>query len=337
MLTIKGLYKEEQKTLIKDMTMTIEKGTCVGIECDQDTQDLLFRLILGKTIPSKGEILIEDMSSKDYSKKYPGQISIIYNNDALYEHMTVESYLKFFYELQSNPLDYKSLMLDLALLDLGKTKIKSLTFSQKKRVSLAREMIKNPSFLMIQEPILHLDKEGIHIILENIQKLCDRGCSILVTSILLKDTLLASSIVYRLNEDGFTEINQEESSPKIQADSIQTQNTFSIEKIPAKIEDKILLFDPVEIDYIESSDGISQLLIRGEKFPCTLTLTELEERLKYLGFFRCHRSYLVNLQRVREVVTWTRNSYSLNLDDKHKSSIPLSKGILEELKNILKF
>ena len=44
------------------------------------------------------------------------------------------------------------------------------------------------------------------------------------------------------------------------------------------------------------------------------------------GFFRCHRSYIVNLQKVREVITWTRNSYSLILENKEKTSIPLSKA-----------
>nr|WP_275477689.1 LytTR family DNA-binding domain-containing protein [Clostridium botulinum] len=97
----------------------------------------------------------------------------------------------------------------------------------------------------------------------------------------------------------------------------------------------MLLFDPIEIDYIESQQGVNNLNIRGDKFPCTISLTDLEERLKYFGFFRCHRSYLVNLQRVKEVITWTRNSYTLSLDDKVKSSIPLSKRRLEELKDIL--
>ena len=33
------------------------------------------------------------------------------------------------------------------------------------------------------------------------------------------------------------------------------------------------------------------------------------------GFFRCHRSYLVNMQKVQEVVRWTRNSYALRLEN----------------------
>ncbi|NGY80208.1 LytTR family transcriptional regulator (plasmid) [Bacillus megaterium] len=107
------------------------------------------------------------------------------------------------------------------------------------------------------------------------------------------------------------------------------------EKIPAKVNEKIILFNPTEIEFIESNEGVANLHVNGEVFPCSYTLNELFNRLEAFGFFRCHRSYIVNLQKVREVITWTRNSYSLILDDHEKSSIPLSKGKLGELKEII--
>jgi len=108
-----------------------------------------------------------------------------------------------------------------------------------------------------------------------------------------------------------------------------------IEKIPAKVNDKIILFDPTEILFIESNEGVSQLHVNEGVFACTIKLGDLEEKLGLFGFFRCHRSYIVNLQHVREVITWTRNSYSLILDDKSKSSIPLSKGKFDELRTLI--
>ncbi len=50
--------------------------------------------------------------------------------------------------------------------------------------------------------------------------------------------------------------------------------------------------------------------VREGDYVCAMTLSEREARLTGFGFFRCHRSYLVKLQRVREVITWTRNSCS---------------------------
>ncbi|MFD0588772.1 LytTR family transcriptional regulator DNA-binding domain-containing protein [Paenibacillus sp. GCM10027627] len=107
------------------------------------------------------------------------------------------------------------------------------------------------------------------------------------------------------------------------------------EKIPTRMNDKMILFNPPEIDYIESSEGQSNLYIGGESYPTAFKINELEERLSRYGFFRCHRSYIVNLQKVREVITFTRNSYSLILDDAAKSSVPLSKTKMAELKEMM--
>ncbi|MFD2875892.1 LytTR family DNA-binding domain-containing protein [Paenibacillus rhizoplanae] len=38
----------------------------------------------------------------------------------------------------------------------------------------------------------------------------------------------------------------------------------------------------------------------GKNYSCGLTLTELEQRLLNFGFYRCHRSYIVNLQKKLE-------------------------------------
>lgn len=336
MLLIRDLYKENKSQSIKGLNITVNPGSSVSLECNSEISDLLFQLILGKELPSRGEILLGDMPYQDYIRKNPNSVGVILKEDALYEGMTIESYLKFFTEVYGNNGDYKAVMLKLALLDIGKEVIKKLSYSQKRKVSLAREMLKKPALLLIQEPILNLDNEGASLIIENIRKLCDNNTALLLTSVHLKDTILVGDKAYRLEEEGCTEINNNEVPVQNKIIPEDVKNTYTIEKIPAKIEDKILLFDPMEIDYVESGEGSCYLYIRGEKFPCGLSLTELEERLKYFGFFRSHRSYLVNLQRVREVVTWTRNSFSLNLDDKLKSSIPLSKGRLEELKSILK-
>ncbi|CAH8767567.1 LytTR family transcriptional regulator DNA-binding domain-containing protein [Paenibacillus dendritiformis] len=107
------------------------------------------------------------------------------------------------------------------------------------------------------------------------------------------------------------------------------------DKVPARVEDKIVLIDPLEMIYIESQDGVAHLHVQSGEYPCSMTLQDLEQKLKPFGFFRCHRSYLVNLQRVREVIIWSRNSYSLVLDDEKKSTVPLSKTKYEDMKAIM--
>ena len=90
-----------------------------------------------------------------------------------------------------------------------------------------------------------------------------------------------------------------------------------------------------DILYADAESGRATLQTTEGRLPTQFTLAELEERLGRSGFFRAHRGYLVNLQHVKEVIPFTRNSFSLRLDDVDNTEIPLSKSAAAELKDLL--
>ncbi len=106
-------------------------------------------------------------------------------------------------------------------------------------------------------------------------------------------------------------------------------------KIPVRIDEKVVLLDPVSILYAEAEGGRARLQTTDRSLPTQFTLSELEQRLARSGFFRAHRSYLVNLQHVKEVIPYTRNSFTLRLDDQPGTEIPLSKSAAGELRELL--
>ncbi len=105
--------------------------------------------------------------------------------------------------------------------------------------------------------------------------------------------------------------------------------------MPARNEDRILLYDPNDILYATSRDGKTYLRTDGEEAVTNFTLQELQSRLAGRGFFKAHRAYLVNLQRIKAVIQYTRTSYTLQLDDKQQTLIPLSKQSEKELQELL--
>lgn len=109
----------------------------------------------------------------------------------------------------------------------------------------------------------------------------------------------------------------------------------ALSRLMIKSEDKYVFIDPSHIHFIESNEGITQLYAKEGEFPCSWTLAELEVKLKPHRLYRCHRSYIVNLDCIAELIVWSRNSYSLVLNDDKRSRIPLSKGKFEELKAII--
>lgn len=348
-MKFEGVYKQKEHVKIENLNIDIEKGIITSIECTNDVSDTLVNLILGRDIPAKGRIIINGHESDTFFKKNPQSIGIVLENEGHYEKLMVKDVIKFFQKVFDTEVNSEEVLLKTALMDVKLKKVKELTYSQRKRLSLAREILKDPEIMIIQEPILNMDMTSAAVVVDTLEYLKGKGVSILITSLSLKSTIILGDKSYRLDEDGLKELQdhieseenleKEDENIKESADEDKInceKPIYKVKKIPAKVEDKILLFNPTDIDYIESEKGMCILNIRGEKFPCNLSLAELENRLSTFGFFRCHRSYLVNLQQVREIVTWTRNSYTLSLDDKEKSSVPLSKGRIEELKEILK-
>jgi ABC-2 type transport system ATP-binding protein len=112
----------------------------------------------------------------------------------------------------------------------------------------------------------------------------------------------------------------------------QTELPF---KVPARLEGKVALIDPTDILYVSAESGRTCLHTVEDRVPTHFTLTELEKRLARSGFFRAHRSHLVNLQRVKAVIPYTRDSFTLVLNDPASTEIPLSKAAARELRELL--
>ena len=64
------------------------------------------------------------------------------------------------------------------------------------------------------------------------------------------------------------------------------------------------------------------------------TLEELMDQLDPETFWRAHRSFLVNIQHIREVVPWFKSSYQLRMDDPKKTEIPVSRDQTKRLREL---
>ncbi|WP_338653653.1 MULTISPECIES: LytTR family transcriptional regulator DNA-binding domain-containing protein [Sporosarcina] len=297
--------------------------------------------MLTKEIPIlNGEIYINDV---EISKVTLSDIGFSFLNEGLYERLTVAEQINFYRKLYSADISTATILRKVHLEEKRNVRIKKLSYSEQRRIQFAKLLIQNPEQFIFEEPDQNIDIETQRVLIIMLEELRDKGKSVLILTGNMESAVNLADKVFKLDENGLHEIQiareLEEDIPSILEASAEIDKTeiqpVRFEKIPTKVNEKIVLFDPPEIDYIESNDGQSSLHINGEAFPTMFTMNELEERLQHFGFFRCHRSYIVNLQKVREVITWTRNSYSLILDDEKKSNIPLSKTKMAELKVML--
>ena len=109
-------------------------------------------------------------------------------------------------------------------------------------------------------------------------------------------------------------------------------------KILLKAIGRLLLVDQKDICYASIEDGVISVVTAGaagiEGQSNCRTLEELLESLDPNLFWRAHRSYLVNINRIREVVPWFKSSYQLRMDDKKQTEIPVSRAQTKRLREL---
>ncbi len=108
-------------------------------------------------------------------------------------------------------------------------------------------------------------------------------------------------------------------------------------KVLIKAAGRLFLVDQKDICYASIEDGIITVATTiGEGQSNCRTLEELLDSLDPNMFWRAHRSYVVNINRIREVVPWFKSSYQLRMDDKKQTEIPVSRAQTKRLRELFR-
>jgi len=106
-------------------------------------------------------------------------------------------------------------------------------------------------------------------------------------------------------------------------------------KIVLQSGSRLLLVDQKDICFAAIDEGVISVvtpLLEGQS-KCR-TLEELFELLDPAMFWRAHRSFLVNINQIREVVPWFKSSYQLRMADKKQTEIPVSRAQTKRLREL---
>jgi len=118
----------------------------------------------------------------------------------------------------------------------------------------------------------------------------------------------------------------------------QKPPTAKTAKILIKAAGRMFLTDPKDICYATIEDGVITVATSGhagmEGQSNCRTLEELFDNLDPNSFWRAHRSFLVNIHHIREVVPWFKSSYQLRMDDKKQTEVPVSRAQTRRLREL---
>jgi len=108
-------------------------------------------------------------------------------------------------------------------------------------------------------------------------------------------------------------------------------------KLLVKSQARLILIDAEDMIYASIEDGSITVFSRDiEGVSNYRTIEELAAALASEIFWRPHRSYLVNINHIKEVVPWFKSSYMLKMNDKRATEIPVSRGQTKRLRELLK-
>jgi len=108
-------------------------------------------------------------------------------------------------------------------------------------------------------------------------------------------------------------------------------------KLLVKNGQRNFIVDAQDVVYATIEDGLITVVASNLEGQSNYrTIEELQSNLDADTFWRVHRSYLVNIHRIKEVIPWFKSSFQLRMDDKKQTEIPVSRVQTKRLRALLK-
>lgn len=284
----------------------------------------LLRLLAGEVAPSGGQVRVAGQDPRQNR----AAIGVVWDEDLLYDRATVRENLRFYAGLRGGTAaEIDAVLANAHLLDQAHTRVDRLSESQKRRLALARALLPRPTVLLLDDLDHRSDRETRDLFARLLADYARTTAAAIVLT--TAEPLWAARCATRIYELLAGRIV---ASTTPEPDTPAPGQPF---KIPARKAERIVFFNPADVLYATSRDGKTHVHTADDSAVSSLTLQDLEERLARSGFFKAHRAYLVNLQHIREVVPFTKDSFLLILDDAARTQVPLSKQAAKDLQDLL--
>ncbi len=327
-IEIKGLHKVVDQGLALQLdALTVELGQVVAVVGPAGSgRHALLELLIGRERPSSGTVRVAGVDPATDRYAFGQRAGVLFADDSLYRQRSSLANLQFYCRLRGLPRARAAEVLaEVGLADRAATRVDRLSSGMARRLAFACAIVHHPAALLLAEPFARCDDATMALFTSLMRRLAAGGAALLVLDDDAGRVAAVCDVVHVLAQGRIVESYQPGRQPPADLPF----------KIPVRLEGKVSLLNPGDILYAAAEEGHTLLHTTTGRLAAPFTLNELETRLARSGFFRAHRGYLVNLQRVKEVSPYTRNSFSLILDDAAETEIPLSKAAARELQELL--
>ena len=203
-------YDEFSEAVLKNVSLTINKGDIVGIIGESGAGKSTFvDIILGINSVNSGKIFFNDMLISDFRSEWFSQIGYIQQNVYLIDD-TLASNIAFGIDKekidlnklnlviqQSNLFDFVNKLPDGINTEVGERGLR-ISGGQRQRIGIARALYREPNFLVFDEATSNLDVKTEKVILDTIKTLSKTKTIIIIAH--RRSTLVFCSTIYKIEK-----------------------------------------------------------------------------------------------------------------------------------------
>ena len=208
-LAAKNLVKVYRKrTVVNKVSIEVNQGEVVGLLGPNGAgKTTTFYMITGMIRPRSGNIFLDErnISALPMYRRARLGIGYLVQEPSIFRQLTVEENISAILETMSFSKNQRKERLDELIDDLNvnhvrKSKAYTLSGGERRRVEIARALVSNPKFILLDEPFAGIDPIAVEDIQQIVRNLKQRGIGVLITDHNVHETLSITDRAYLLFE-----------------------------------------------------------------------------------------------------------------------------------------
>ncbi len=196
------------RTVVNGVSIRLKAGEVVGLLGPNGAgKTTTFYMVLGLLKPDRGRVLLngEDVTGLPVYKRARRGLGFLQQESSIFRRLTVEQNLMAILEIldldkEERQQRLESLLQELDLTHLAKSKAYTLSGGERRRVEITRSLVTSPDFMLLDEPFAGIDPIAVADIQSIIARLREKGIGVLVTDHNVRETLQIVDRAYLIYE-----------------------------------------------------------------------------------------------------------------------------------------
>jgi len=203
-MDLKKIYGTRE--VVKGISINVHCGEVVGLLGPNGAgKTTTFYMITGMIRPNGGNVQLngEDITSLPMYKRARKGVGYLSQEPSVFTKLTVEDNLRLVLQMTSLPraeqtLKLEKLLEDFSITHIRKSKAYTLSGGERRRTEIARALVMEPEFILLDEPFSGIDPIAVEDIQRIIFDLKSRNIGVLITDHNVRDTLAITDRAYLL-------------------------------------------------------------------------------------------------------------------------------------------